>query len=179
MYKPNPYVDLTTEEIQIQCDQFVQMWELFLKAEKENATYGKDYFIHEKNLVEIIRRCDKRRVYMAVFHDLNDMCEYKAVAIEAFWIITLKPIMVVNPKLGIYSCPNEMFALYKILSVIRMAYEKENPGKPFAYPSRKRIKDILYDFKYCSFSREAMISFVETFADVYGVGISHIFQTIP
>ena len=69
-----------------------------------------------------------------------------------------------------------MFSLFRIISVIRAAYEKRNPGKKFEYPSPARIQDILYDFKYCSISREAMVAFIETFADVYGVGISDIFK---
>ncbi|MBD5442632.1 MAG: hypothetical protein K2M50_05160 [Treponemataceae bacterium] len=52
--------------------------------------------------------------------------------------------------------------------------KKKFPNKEFKYPSSERIKDILYDFKYCSLSREAMIAFVETLADTYGVGISYI-----
>lgn len=54
--------------------------------------------------------------------------------------------------------------------------KKKYPDKEFSYPSAKRIQEILYDFKYCSLTREAMIAFVETFADVYGVGISSIFD---
>lgn len=176
MFNPPPYVDLNPTERQIKYDQFFREWQEFLRDVNVSAELYKDYYIHKKNLFEIIRRCDKRRVYMAMFHELEDVCEYKIVAIEAFWINTLKPFLVVNEDLPIYSCPNEMYALYRILAVIRAAYEKKFPGKPFDYPSPERIQDILYDFKYCSISRESMVAFVETFADVYGVGISDIFK---
>lgn len=133
-----------------------------------------DYYIHERNLFEIIRRCDKRALYFYIFHNLKEECEYKEIAVLSFWVITLKPFLVVNCKSPIYNCPNEMFALYLILSVICGIYEKKFPNKEFKYPSSECIKDILYDFKYCSLSREAMIAFVETLADTYGVGISYI-----
>ena len=84
--------------------------------------------------------------------------------------------MVVNNNLPIYNCPNETFSLYRILAVIRSSFEKKCPDKEFIYPSPERIQDILYDFKYCSMTREAMIAYVETLADVYGVGISRIFE---
>ena len=67
-----------------------------------------------------------------------------------------------------------MFSLYLILTTIEAAYKRKNPSQDFKYPSPERIQDILYDFKYCSISREAMISFVETLADTYGVGITYI-----
>lgn len=176
MFDPPKYIDLTPAERQEKYSQFFREWETFLAQEGVHAEIDKDYYIHKKNLFEIIRRCDKRRVYMAMFHDLKDVCEYKTVAIEAFWINTLKPFLVVNENLAIYGCPNEMFALYRIFAVIRAAYEKKYPGQAFNYPSKERIQDILYDFKYCSITREAMVAFVETFADVYGVGISDIFE---
>lgn len=83
--------------------------------------------------------------------------------------------MVINENANIYNCANEMFALYLILTVIEGAF-KHNYNEKFKYPSDARIKDIVYDFKYCSFTREAMIAFVETLADTYGVGISYIFD---
>lgn len=176
MFKPPVYEDLTHEELTEKFDALINEWNTFLEQTSRGAERDKDYYIHKKNMFEIIRRCDKRRVYMEMFHDLKEICEYKTIALESFWIITLKPFMVVNEALSIYGCPNEMFSLFRIISVIRAAYEKRNPGKKFEYPSPARIQDILYDFKYCSISREAMVAFIETFADVYGVGISDIFK---
>ena len=71
-----------------------------------------------------------------------------------------------------------MFSLFLILSAIRGVYNEVFPDEEFRYPSPERIQDILYDFKYCSISREAMISFVETLADTYGVGISYILKNV-
>lgn len=175
-FNPPKYEELSENELQEKYAQILQEWQMFLDVEGIDAELDKDFFVHKRNLFEIIRRCDKRRVYMAMFHDLTEMCEYKTVAIETFWINTLKPFLVVNENLKIYNCPNETFALYRIIAIIERAFEKKYVGKHFEYPSAQRIQDILYDFKYCSMSREAMISFVETFADNYGVGISDIFE---
>ena len=175
-FNPPKYEELSDIEYKERYNQIMQDWQSYLEFEHVEAELDVDFFVHKRNLIEIIRRCDKRRVYMEMFHDLKDICEYKRIAIESFWIMALKPFLVVNEELIIYNCPNEAFCLYRILSVIRKAFEKKYPNTDFKYPSAKRIQDILYDFKYCSLSREAMVAFVETFADVYGVGISNIFE---
>lgn len=168
------YEDLPCDKMQERYDMILAEWTKFLKRNDKGLVENRDYFVHQKNLFEIIRRCDERVLYYYIFHNLSEECEYKEVAILSFWINTLKPFMVINHESEIYSCPNEMFSLYLILSCIEGAFTKEFPTKEFHYPSIGRIKDILYDFKYCSLSREAMISFVETLADTYGVGIAHI-----
>ena len=82
MFDPPNYIDLTPKERQEKYSQFFSEWEIFLTQEGVHAEIGKDYYIHKKNLFEIIRRCDKRRVYMAMFHDLKDVCEYKHLNIS-------------------------------------------------------------------------------------------------
>ena len=173
-FHPSPYENLEDEEIKDQFDQIIVEWQAFLLSQNLSIELGKDYFIHKRNLTEVIIRCDKRRVYMEMFHKLEHLSEYKIIAMETFWINTLKPFMVVNDDFPIYNCPNEMFSLYRILATIRGVYEDKNKDKSFIYPTPKRIQDILYDLKYCSFNRESMIAFVETLADKYGVGIDYI-----
>lgn len=168
------YVELTDDEVQQRYDALINQWINFLAFNKENLELGKDYYVHTNNLFEVIRRCDKRVLYFYVFHGLVEECEYKEIALLCFWINTLKPFMVVKEDSAIYNSPNEMFSLFLILSTIRGAYSKIVKDKEFKYPSDKRMRDILYDFKYCSMSREAMIAFIETLADSYGVGISYI-----
>lgn len=161
------------DELNRRFEVIEELWKEFLSSEGEdNVTYH----IHKENLFEVIKRQDQRMHYFKIFHSLDFPCEYKYVAIECFWINTLKPFVVTDENSGVYTCPNEMFSLYLILSTIRTVFELYKPQKPFIYPSNERIHDILYDFKYCSLSREAMISFVETFADTYGVGIEFIMK---
>lgn len=161
----------------------IKQWKCFLESEKVyGLEEGKNLFIHKTNLLQVIDRTHRRESYYEYFYG-DELCEYKRVAIESFWIVTLKPFIVVDEQSKLYNCPNEMFSLYRIIAVIRNMYEKKCADEgvdiktnPFVYPSDKRIQDILYDFKYCDFSREAFISFVETFADNYGVGIDYIFS---
>lgn len=171
------YLELSDEEFAERYDEIISRWQGFLAQNDPTLKLNVDYFVHKKSLFEIIRRCDKRNVYYYVFHDLEDICEYKDIALYCFWINTLKPFMVINEKANIYNCANEMFSLYLILTVIEGAYKEKFPDKEFQYPSDARIKDIVYDFRYCSISRESMIAFVETLADNYGVGIEYIFRT--
>lgn len=168
------YDELSAEELKRRYDELIAQWEAFLDQNDSSLQLGIDYFIHSRNLIEVIRRCDKRVLYFYIFHGLEEECEYKEIAVLSFWLNTLKPFMVVNDKSPIYNCPNEMFSLFLILNTISGAYSEAFPDKRFKYPCPKRIRDILYDFKYCSLNREAMIAFVETFADTYGVGINYI-----
>lgn len=170
------YTELTNDEVKQRYNEIIEKWEQFLNQNSPSLQLNMDYYVHERNLFEVIRRCDKRVLYFYIFHGLKEECEYKEVAVQCFWINTLKPFMVINEDSSIYNCPNEMFSLFLILSAIRGIYENEYPEAEFNYPSPARIQDILYDFKYCSMSREAMISFVETLADTYGVGISYILK---
>ena len=172
--KYKQYEELSPAELEEKYNDIIKRWEIFLTHNDNSLKLGIDYFVHQKNLIEVIRRCDKRVLYFYIFHGLEEECEYKEIAILSFWINTLKPFMVINDKSSIYNCANEMFSLHMILSVIRGAYLRKFPNEKFKYPSQKRIQDILYDFKYCSLSREAMIAFVETLADNYGVGIDFI-----
>lgn len=169
--KNDSYTPLSQEKYNKRVQSLLDLWKDFL------SLYGEDdltYYVHEFNLFEVITRHDKRKHYFKVFHELSDPCEYKYIAIECFWINTLKPFMVVDSKSAIYNCPNEMFSLFLIMATIRGVFEELKPEEDFKYLSDARMRDILYDFKYCSLSREAMISFVETLADTYGVGIEYV-----
>ena len=171
------YQELSNKELEERYEQIISLWSRFLSQNDPTLKINIDYFINKKNLFEVIRRSDQRHVYYYIFHELDDICEYKDIALYCFWINTLKPFMVINEHANIYNCANEMFSLFLILSVIEGIYKKK-VGNDFKYPSDERIKDIVYDFKYCSLSREAMVAFVETLADTYGIGIEYIFNNM-
>ena len=175
-YDGKGYIELNESEINAEYEKIIKWWKMFLKENDPNLKEDEDYFVHKRNLYEVIRRCDKREYYYFVYHKTEKICEYKRVALQAFWINTLKPFMVVNKNCDIYNCPNEMFSLFLILSIIQKNFKNFYPQGVFSQPSDERIRDIIYDFKYCGLSREAMISFVETFADTYSVGIEKIFE---
>lgn len=159
------------DEMNRRAEALEQLWKEFLETEGENNL---KYYVHKKNLFEVIKRQDQRMYYLKIFHGLEYPCEYKYIAIECFWINTLKPFIIIDETSNLYDCPNEKFSLFLILSTISAVYSIYKKDEKFSYPSKERIRDILYDFKYCSMSREAMISFVETFADTYGIGIEFI-----
>ena len=168
-----PYQDLSETGVNEEYNNILTLWNEFIRQNDSSLIENKDYFIHWKNLFEVIRRVDKRKVYYEVFHKLKTINECKYVAILAYWINTLKPFMVVNEDSKIYNAPNELFSVFLILSTIK-ALHNEIKQTSFCYPSSDRIADIVYNFKFCDLSREATIAFVETLADNYGVGIQHI-----
>lgn len=167
----NSYPPLSIDEINTRFGAMMSLWKDFLENEEEA---GLKYYVHRQNIFEVIKRQDQRMFYWKIFHGLDLPCEYKFIAIECFWINTLKPFIIIDESSKLYDCPNEKFALHLIIATIRAVFKMYKPNEEFVYPSKERLRDILYDFKYCSISREGMISFVETFADTYGVGIEFI-----
>ena len=168
------YKDLSESEIESIVDWILGFWDSFLIDQEETLVLDRDYYIHKRNLYEVIKRMDKRKTYYYVFHKITKICEYKSIAIICYWINTLKPFMVVNEKSSIYNCPNEMFSLYLIVSVIASIYKNKYPDKEFEFLDKDTIRDYVYNFKYCDLSREATIFFVETLAKAYGVGMETI-----
>lgn len=168
------YKDLSESEIESIVDWILGFWDSFLMDQEETLVLDQDYYIHKRNLYEVIKRMDKRKTYYYVFHKITKICEYKSIAIICYWINTLKPFMVVNEKSSIYNCPNEMFSLYLIVSVIASIYKNKYPDKEFKLLDKDTIRDYVYNFKYCDLSREATIFFVETLAKAYGVGMETI-----
>ena len=90
------YVDLDDADFNREYDYIMKCWQKFISINSPELCENKDYFIHKRNLFEVIRRLDKRRVYYKVFHDLTDINEFKYIAIQCYWINTLKPFMVIN-----------------------------------------------------------------------------------
>lgn len=166
------YKEHSKEETEKEVNKILGMWQNFLIAQGEkNCKLNRDYYVHKRNLFEVIKRLDKRKTYYYVFHEIDDICEYKEIGILAYWINTLKPFMVVNESCKVYNCPNEMFSLYIIISVLAQIYNCRYPDKEFVVPEPMTIQDYVYNFKYCDLSREAMIFFVETLAKSYGIGM--------
>ena len=166
------YEEQSQEQVYHEVNNLIDSWHQFLKAQKcDHLIQDKDFFIHKRNLYEVIKRLDKRRTYYYVFHQIDDICEYKEIGILSYWINTLKPFMVVNSSSKIYNAPNEMFSLYLIICTLAEIYKKSFPDKTFKMLDSNTIQDYVYNFKYCDLNREAMIFFVETLAKSYGIGM--------
>lgn len=175
--KNQKYPPLTNEQIQSSINFLIGDWKKFVERYDPSLQEGVDYFIHQRNLFEVIDRTDRRKYYYSIFHNIEQVCEYKQIAIECYWINTLKPFTVVKENSPLRNCPNEMFCLLRIVGVLEQIYKDKKPGQPFIYPTDKAIQEIVYNFKYCDLSREAMIFFVETFARGYGIGHESLLQS--
>ena len=92
-----PYTSLTLEEINNRYSMILSLWDSFLKTVGEPKL---KYIVNKQNLYEVIKRQDKRMYYYRVFHKLDYPCEYKFMAIECFWINTLKPRQVYLTHMG-------------------------------------------------------------------------------
>ena len=163
--------------VTIAYDLLIDYWEKFLKVYDSSLT-DVDYFVNKQNLKEVVIRIDVRSAYYYVYHNNADICEHKWVGLCAYWINTLKPFTVFKENSDLYNCPNEMFSLFLITSIVRALFDeikKTSPQKikveKFPYLSHAEVIDIIYDFKFCDLSREAMLLFVEMFARSCGVGM--------
>lgn len=166
-YKPQ-----TKEEYKGASSRIISFWKRFLEAQGESKLkLHEDYYIHKRNLYEVIKRLDKRKTYYYVFHKIGRICEYKEIGILCYWLNTLKPFMVVNQESKLYNAPNEMFSLYLILCTLAEIHKKKRPKENFIPPDDYTLQDYIYNFKYCDMSREATIFFVETLAKSYGIGM--------
>jgi len=168
------YEYFTQREARIRMKAIEDEWEIFLRYQNLSLEKGDDYFVHDRNLYEVISRVDKREAYYHIFHDGMAVCEYKFIALMCFWLINLKPFMVVKSDINIYNFPNELFAYFLILSTFRKIFEQEHPTEKFKEPSEKQVQDIIYTFKYCDITREGMIFFVETLARSYNIANDEI-----
>lgn len=167
------YIDMPHKEFETEADAILKLWNEFVESNDPKLTPN-DYYIHHRNLFEVIKRIDKRKTYYYVFHKIKEICEYKETGLLCYWINTLKPFFVINEGSKIYNCPNEMFSVYIILSVLEKIFKNHYPEDEFILPSKKMIQDYVYNFKYCDFNREATIAFIETLAKSYNIGMEDI-----
>jgi len=168
------YRYLSEEEARERTGELLRLWDSFLQVYDPSLRLDKDCFIHKRNLLEVIERVHKRETYYYVFHDIDHVCEYKYVALQCFWINSLKPFAIVNSNSPIYSYPNELFSFSLILAAFRRVFEKTYPGKAFPPTNSRMTEEIIYAFKYCDLTREAMILFVETLARSYGIAFEDV-----
>lgn len=166
------YKDQTKENIGETVNRIIEVWREFLDAQGEaNLKLNEDYFIHKRNLYEVVVRLNKRKAYYYVYHHISEICEYKELGVLCYWINTLKPFMVVNENSILYNSPNEMFSLYFIISALAGIHGKQRPDEKFVLPDPKTVQEYVYTFKYCGLNREAMVFFIETLAKAYGIGM--------
>ncbi len=167
--------DVPSEELQEGINSLIYSFWDFVKVEdnelwKNNqAGNCKDIDINLRNLSEVVSRTYKRREYYRYFHNITKVSELKHTALTCFWLIKLKPFTVLNNNSPLRLSVNEKFSLNLILSQI--SYFLTSKGKEFKMPDKCFIQDTLYSFKYRDLSKEAMILFVDSVANAYGITI--------
>jgi len=141
-------------------DKLRSNWNTFVNN-AETSEY-KTSIIDYTQLVYIIDKVDKRKDYYYYFHQIekDDMCEYREIALTAFWILKLKPFKMANEEAKLYGCENEKFAMYSILAMLHRTL-----GTKFKMPNKKFIEDIEYSFKCRDVSKESMIDLVYGFSE--------------
>ena len=151
---------------------YLSQWRGFVDQYDSSLMEGKDYFVHKKNLYEVVRRTDKWLQYYVTFHGIeaDSLCEYREVALQAFFLCCLKPFMVVKEDSDLYNTPNEMFSLHLIFSMIRKIFDRARPEEKFVYPDQSSVWKYVYALKYRHLNREAVILFVETLAQAHRAG---------
>jgi len=154
-------------------------WDGFVKRHISGSfVQDKDYFVHERNLFEVITRKNKKVDYYRYYHNIPNSSEYRQVGILCYWLIKLKPFFVANKALPIYNAPNERFALYIIICTINGIFTLKKKGEEFEYPTKEFEKNAIYDFKYCMWDEESMIRYVELLAQSYGIGPEIAFENL-
>jgi hypothetical protein len=174
----NEWKVLSDAEAVLRAQEMKTSWDVFAKNECGAVlAEDEDYIVHRRNLYEVLMRVAKRIEWFKKFHNITDACEYKKAALEAYWVIRLKPFMMINENNSLFNEPNERFALFRILTAFRGVFEdRYKEGQVFPKPSTSFVSAVLYDFKYIDLTEQAFILFTETWAWSFGVGMDESAQ---
>jgi hypothetical protein len=129
----------------------------------EVRAYPKDlqYDISGIDMLDLIVRVDKRKVYYWCFHDGMEIDELKVAALCAYWILKLKPIRITDSRYANrkeYCDSNELFAIYIIilnLSMTGRLNRLPQGDEPF-------FKELRYSFRFRNFTLDALVMLVES-----------------
>lgn len=162
------YKDLSIEETKKSLNRIVNLWNAFVNSNDNNLDKS-NIDINERNLAEVIERINKRRYHYDIYHNMSELSEIREIALLCYWIVKLKPFTVLDNKSPLRNSANEFFCVYLIMAIIE--YLTEKAGKPFEMPSNSLIKDTVYILKYRDLSKEAIILYVSSIAQNYGITI--------
>jgi hypothetical protein len=115
----------------------------------------KDVVCNKDNILEIIERVDKRKVYFRVFYGKN-MSERNEASLYCFWILKFSPLF--NLKEPSHRI-NIGFAAFVFLRMLSYICQKE--GRKITV-SREYLRDLVYAFAYRDMSKEAIMALAET-----------------
>lgn len=162
------YKDLSIEETKNGLNRIVNLWNAFVNSNDKNLDKS-NIDINERNLSEVIERVNKRKYHYDIYHNMNELSEIREIALLCYWIAKLKPFTVLDNNSPLRNSANEFFCVYLIMAIIE--YLTEKAGKEFEMPSDSLIKDTVYVLKYRDLSKEAIILYVSSIAQNYGITI--------
>lgn len=119
-------------------------------------------------LPRIVLRVDKREGYFMVFHKQTRINEIKQAALVAYWILKLKPFMVItsDPEISHKFCQiNEGFAAFYLLSTLKQ-YAIKN-GNAVIDISTRLLEETMYAFTYWDLSKESLILIAESIGEAF------------
>jgi hypothetical protein len=110
------------------------------------------------NLIDIIRRVEKRRVYFHIFHpETKGMSELNELALYCFWILKLAPFSVEDePDSGI----NTTAAWFLFMDVV---YRLAQQNGTTLHINEDAARNLCYAFRYRDLSKEAIMALAESY----------------
>lgn len=162
------YNIISPEEATNQMNQLQYMLDAFLDKSCLNRA---DIEYNDAILMKIVVRIDQRSDYFMYFHstvdssgnvDIDEMSQYKQIALLCFWILKYKPLRIADCKRDFEyyiqnGCTiNETFAAYIFISQINSSKLLNKKQKKY-YMSKAYVSDLFYKFMQHDISKEAMI----------------------
>jgi hypothetical protein len=123
-----------------------------------------DINISSYDLMHIVLRADKRKVYYEYFHDM-EIDEVKEAGLCAYWILKFHPLTITDPRYKGHSlceCINEAFAVFIIYSAVYGIYPTEKDMQFTPTDDKSFCGKLLYSFRFRSISLDAMILLAES-----------------
>lgn len=168
------YTELSNEELQVLWDKHRKLIHNFMD---DNGYNKENVFVNESSMLSVIVKVDQRRKYFQYFHKL-DMSEVKEVALNAFWIMKLKPLSFTKSgssksQESAYQSLNEKLAFYYIIKALRAVAKSVNKkrqvGEMLDSLPKAYIDEVIYAFTYRDISKESLILLVESMAVFMGI----------
>jgi len=146
------YVPLDNNELPIKLGELASIFTLYLKTVGIDQN---DVIANTDNILEIIERVEKRRVYFKIFHKI-DMSERNEASLYCFWILKLSPFT--NLKTPNHRI-NIAFAAFLFLRTVTYLCVQASHK---VIISEDYLKDLLYAFAVRDLSKESIMALAET-----------------
>ena len=178
--KNHGYQKLSQEEFDMRWQKHREIIQNFLS---QNGFDTESVSVNRTLILTIISKVDQRYDYFRYFHDI-DISELKEIALNAFWIIKLKPLSITKHDIqddntkeeniddNKYDLINEKLAIYYILRGVRsyIKLKKDADAERLLDSLPKEYFDeLLYTFTFRDISKEAMILLVESMVTFMGI----------